>query len=168
MPQPFVGELKLVSFNFSPPAWAAANGQILAIPSNTPLFALIGTTFGGNGSTTFALPDLRGSVPIHMSPQYARGSKSGEPGHTLTTQEIPAHNHVLQGINATQNTSNPANNFLANTTVPFVPYAQSVNLVKMFAGDISTAGGSLPHENQSPYLVMNWIIALQGIFPTRG
>ena len=167
MPVPFVGEIKLVSFDFAPPAWVAANGQLLAISQNTPLFSLIGTTFGGNGSTTFALPDLRGRVPIHMGGGFERGSKAGEAQHTLTVLEIPAHNHTLQGINGNQNTSNPAGNFLANTVVPFSPYAQLANPVRMFPTDILTAGGSLPHENQSPYLVMNWLICMQGIFPSR-
>jgi microcystin-dependent protein len=166
MATPYISELKLVSFNFAPKGWALANGQLLPINQNQALFSLVGTTYGGDGRVNFGLPNLQSRVPIHMGNGFSLGQNAGEASHTLSINEIPSHTHSLQGINATQNAGNPANGFLANTGSQSF-YAAPNNLVAMFAGDISTVGGSQPHPNQSPYLVMNWIIALQGIYPTQ-
>src|SRR5579883_1661473 len=162
MATPYIAELKLVSFNFAPKGWALANGQVLPINQNQALFSLIGTYYGGDGRVNFALPNLLGRVPLHMGNGYSLGQSGGEANHTLSANEIPSHTHSLQGVNANQNSGNPANGFLANTgTQSF--YAPPSNLVAMFSGDIGSIGGSRPHPNQSPYLVMNWIISLQGI-----
>jgi microcystin-dependent protein len=163
---PSVSELRLVSSNFAPRGWALANGQLLAINQNQALFSLVGTTYGGNGMNNFALPDLQGRAPLHQGTGFSLGQLGGETAHTLQISEMPQHIHSLQGINVTQNVNNPGNAFLANTG-PGQQYQPSGNLVPMFSGDIGGAGGSQPHPNQSPYLVMTWIIALQGIFPSR-
>jgi microcystin-dependent protein len=165
MATPYISELRLVSFNFAPKGWALANGQLLPINQNQALFSLVGTYYGGDGRVNFALPNLQGRVPIHMGNGYTLGQNGGEATHTLNINEIPSHTHPLQGINANQNSGNPANGFLANTTNSL--YSPPNNLVAMFPGDIASVGGSQPHPNQSPYLVMNWIIALQGIYPTQ-
>jgi microcystin-dependent protein len=162
---PFLSELRLVAFTYAPRGWALANGQLMPINQNQALFSLLGTTYGGDGRTNFALPNLQNRVPIHTGNGFSLGQTGGEINHTLSINEIPSHTHSLQGINGNQNSGNPANGFLANTASPF--YAPPNNLVAMFAGDIANTGGSQPHPNQSPYLVMNWIIALQGIFPTQ-
>jgi microcystin-dependent protein len=166
MATPYLSELKLVSFGFAPKGWALANGQLLPINQNQALFSLVGTTYGGDGRTNFALPNLQGRAPIHTGGGYSLGQTGGEANHTLSLNEIPSHTHSLQGINANQNSGNPANGFLANTGSQTF-YAPPSNLVAMFSGDIGSTGGNQPHPNQSPYLVMNWIIALQGIFPSR-
>ncbi len=166
MATPYLSELKLVSFSFAPRGWALANGQLLPINQNQALFSLLGTYYGGNGIQNFALPNLQGRVPLHSGSGFNIGQNGGEAAHTLSINEMPAHAHSLQGINATQNTGGPGNAFLANTgSANF--YAPPNNLSPMFQGDIPNVGGSQPHPNQSPYLVMNWIIALQGIYPSR-
>jgi microcystin-dependent protein len=166
MATPYISELRLVSFGFAPRGWALANGQILPINQNQALFSVVGTFYGGNGIANFAVPNLQGRVPIHMGKGFSLSQNGGEASHTLSVSEIPSHGHSLQGVNANQNSGNPANGFLANTGNQTF-YAPPNNLVPMFSGDISSIGGSQPHANQSPYLVMNWIIALQGIFPTQ-
>jgi microcystin-dependent protein len=166
MATPYLSELKLVSFNFAPRGWALANGQSMAINQYQALFSLLGTTYGGDGRTNFAVPNLQGRVPIHTGNGFSLGQNGGEANHTLTVSEIPSHTHSLQGVNANQNSGNPANGFLANTGGQSF-YAPASNLTAVFPGDISSVGGSQPHSNQSPYLVMNWIIALQGIYPTQ-
>jgi microcystin-dependent protein len=163
---PYLSELRLVSFNFAPKGWALANGQTLPINQNQAIYSLIGTTYGGDGRSTFQLPNLQGRVPIHTSSGFSLGKNGGEAAHTLTMTEIPNHSHSLQGINANQNSGNPANGFLANTGSQSF-YAPPSNLTPMFSGDIAMVGGNQPHPNQSPYLVMNWIIALNGIFPSQ-
>jgi microcystin-dependent protein len=166
MATPYLSELRLVSFNFPPRGWAMANGQLLPINQNQALFSLLGTTYGGDGRQNFALPNLQGRVPLHTGGGFTLGQNGGEPQHTLSIAETPQHFHSLQGINANQNTGSPGNAFVANTgSTNF--YAPPNSLSPMFPGDISNTGGSQPHPNQSPYLVMTWIIALQGIFPSQ-
>lgn len=166
MSTPFLAEIKLISWNFSPKGWAFCSGQFLPINQNQALFSLLGTTYGGNGQTTFALPDLRGRVPIHTGPSNSLGTKAGQEAHTLTMSEMPAHNHVLQG-------STNANNFVApsNTTMSGLGavsiYAPAANLTTLLPATISNTGGSQPHLNMQPYTVVNFIIALQGIFPSQ-
>jgi microcystin-dependent protein len=167
MPTPYTSEVKLVSFNFAPKTWALCNGQILQISSNQALFALLGTMYGGDGRTTFGLPNLQGSAPMHFGNGFTQGERGGEINHTLTTNEMPAHPHFVQAIGATQNNVNPTNNLLANTAGSLTIYGPLSNPILMYPSDISNTGGSQAHPNQSPYLVMNWIICLSGIFPSR-
>jgi len=167
MSSPYLSELKLVSFNFAPKGWTMCNGQILPINTNQALFSLLGTTYGGNGQTNFGLPNLEGSAPTHFGSGFAQGQRGGEINHTLTISEMPAHPHFVQAIGATQNNVNPTNNLLANTAGSLTIYGPLSNPVLMFPSDISNTGGSQPHPNQSPYLVMTWVICLSGIFPSR-
>jgi microcystin-dependent protein len=165
--EPFLSEIKLVAFTFAPKGWAMCNGQIMPINQNQALFSLLGTTYGGNGQTSFALPNLQGRVPIHMGSGYTLGQLGGEAAHTLTISEMPAHMHFLQGVNGGTVVPIPGNNLLTNTTGNLGIYGPANSLVGMYATDIGNTGGSQPHPNQSPYLVMTWIIALQGIFPSQ-
>jgi microcystin-dependent protein len=166
MGTPYLSELKLVSFNFAPKGWTQANGQLLPINQNQALFALMGTTYGGDGRVNLALPNLQGRAAIHMGKGFALGQNGGEVSHTLVTGEMPIHPHFLQGLNGGQNSATPGNNLLANTSGNLGIYGPATNLVLMYPTDIGNAGQSQPHPNQSPYLVMTWIIALSGIFPT--
>ena len=167
MATPFMAELKLVSFNFAPKGWTMCNGQLLPINQNQAIFSLLGTTFGGDGRQTFGLPDLRGRTPVYVGDGLVLGERGGEYAHTVNMAEMPQHTHFLNCVNATSNTNAPLNNYLANTTGNLGVYGPASSLVTMFPADVSNVGGSQPHQNQSPYLVMNWIIALQGIFPSR-
>ncbi|HEY4363779.1 MAG TPA: tail fiber protein [Bryobacteraceae bacterium] len=167
MSEPYLAELKLVSFNFAPKGWAQCNGAILSIQQNTALFSLLGTTYGGNGQQTFALPNLQGRAPLHVGSGFIQGQGGGEYNHTLTIAELPAHPHFVMGQNSQANT-NASNNLLANTTgVTLAVYASPANLTSLNPNSVGHTGGNQPHQNQSPYLVMTWIIALQGIFPSR-
>ena len=167
MSTPFLAELRLVSFNFPPKGWAMANGQLMAINQNQALFSLLGTTYGGNGQTNFALPNLQGRAPIHMGDGHTLGEMGGEYNHTLNISELPQHLHQLQGVGNAQNTTIPTGHFLANTPGGLAIYGPATNLVAMVPSSVSNIGGSQPHSNQSPYLVLTWIIALQGIFPSQ-
>lgn len=167
MGTPYLSELKLVSFNFAPKGWTQANGQLLPINQNQALFALMGTTYGGDGRVNFALPNLQGRAAIHMGNGFTLGQNGGEVSHTLLISEIPLHPHMLQGLNGGQNSAIPGNNLLANTSGNLGIYGPANNLTLMYPSDIGNAGGSQGHPNQSPYLVMTWIIALSGIFPTQ-
>src|SRR5688572_19040707 len=165
MSEPFLSEIKLVSFNFPPKGWALCNGQFLPINQNQALFALLGTTYGGNGQTTFALPNLRGRVPIHFSGAHDLGEAAGSTSVTVAQAQLPTHTHLVQVQSAVVNTSaNPIGNFLGNANNM---YAGPVNLTVMNPGTITSVGGSQPHNNMMPYLTLNFIIALQGIFPSR-
>lgn len=167
MSEPFLSELKLVSFTFAPKGWTMCNGQLLPINQNQALFSLLGTTYGGDGRVNFGLPNLQGRVPIHMGSGFTLGQLGGEASHTLTIQEIPQHSHLLQGVNAAAGTPVPGNNLLANTTGNLGIYGPANSPVLMYPLDIGNTGGSQAHPNQSPFLVMTWIIALQGIFPSQ-
>jgi microcystin-dependent protein len=167
MSEPFLSELKCVSFNFAPKGWSMCNGQLMQINQNQALFSLLGTTYGGDGRVTFGLPDMRGNAAIHVGQGFTLGERGGEYNHTLSISEIPTHVHFLQADNEGQNSITPQNNLLANTTSNLGVYGPPNSLVPMFAPDISNVGGSQPHPNQSPYLVMTWIIALTGIFPSQ-
>jgi microcystin-dependent protein len=162
MADPFLGELRLMSFNFPPKGWAQCNGQLLPINQNQPLFALFGTMYGGDGRVNFGLPDLRGRVPMHIGSGYVQGQKLGEEFHTLTLAEIPAHNHIIQA-------SSQAGNQAAPTLLASVgnTYRTADELTPINPETLSLTGGSQPHENRPPYLVNNWCVALQGIFPSR-
>ena len=166
MSEPFLSEIKIVSFNFAPKGWALCNGQLLPINQNQALFALLGTTYGGNGQTNFALPNLRGQVPIHMGDGHTLGEAAGSPAVTVNIQQLPQHIHIAQGNSAVGNAFIPTANQLAKIE-GVDGYQAAANLVAMSASTISNVGGSQPHNNMMPYLVLNFIIALQGIFPSR-
>ena len=158
--------------NFAPNGWAFCSGQILSIAQNTALFSLLGTTFGGNGQTTFALPDLRGRVPLHPGQgpglsDYVLGQAAGSETTTLLVNNLPAHTHQLRATSDAGSASAPADVYLANTGALDKEYAPAGALVAMNAGTIGPAGGSMPFDNLQPYLAINFIIAMQGIFPSR-
>jgi microcystin-dependent protein len=164
MSEPFLGELKIISWNFAPQGWAFCNGQFLPINQNQALFSLLGTTYGGNGQTTFALPDLRGRIPIHMGNGHTLGEKAGEEAHTLTSSEMPAHFHFFQVSQSNADTPIPTNNTFGSSNNA---YAAATNLTSLLPGTVSNVGGSQPHENRQPFLTLNVIICLQGIFPSQ-
>ena len=163
----FVGEIKIVAFNFAPRGYASCDGQLLPIAQNQALFSILGTTYGGDGRVNFALPDLRTKVPIHTSNTITLGQTAGEQNHTLTVQEIPAHVHQLSASNQTESQNSPVGNYLAtHQSVQGYAPAGSANAV-MVGNEVSNAGGSQPHNNMQPYLVLNIVIALTGVFPPR-
>jgi microcystin-dependent protein len=163
---PYLCELRVVSFGFAPKGWALANGQILPINQNQAIFSLLGTTYGGNGQTNFQLPNLQGRVALHTGAGFVQGQQGGETTHTLVASEMPTHTHVVNAVNTTANNTAPAGHLFANTTGPATIYGAG-GPIKILPADVTNAGGGQPHENEQPYLVMNWIIALQGIFPSR-
>jgi len=165
MSEPFLSEIKIVSFNFPPKGWALCNGQILPINQNQALFALLGTTYGGNGQTTFGLPNLRGRVPIHMGNGHTLGEAAGSTSVTINIQQMPTHIHAFNATNNDSTATSPDPN-LVIAKAPSPIYGAAGNLVAM-AQTVSSVGGSQPHNNMMPYLVLNFIIALQGIFPSR-
>lgn len=165
MSEPFLGEMKWISWNYPPKGWAYCSGQFLPINQNQALFSLLGTMYGGNGQTTFALPDLRGRVPMHVGSGFTQGQAAGQEAHTVTQSEMPAHTHVVIGSGAQGDQTAPAGNFLANKQSDI--YVLPGAMTAMAPAAVSNVGGSQPHENMSPYLVLNCVIALQGIFPSR-
>lgn len=165
MSEPFLAEVRMIGFNFAPRGWAFCDGQILPINQNQSLYSLLGTTYGGDGRTSFALPDLRGRTPIHVGEGHREGQKSGEETHTLSANEMPNHDHVIQATSNDGTTTNPAENVLAKATV--ATYTAAANLVNMNSGVIVNVGGGQAHENMQPYLAVNFCIALQGLFPSR-
>jgi microcystin-dependent protein len=169
MSEPFLAEVRIVGFNFAPRGWAFCDGQILPINQNQSLYSLLGTTYGGDGRTSFALPDLRGRSPIHVGASngslHLLGQKSGEETHTLSASEMPQHDHVLQGSNDAGNQNSPGGHFFANSGTN--TYGNPTNLVNLSAGTVTNVGGGQAHENMQPYLVLNYCIALQGLFPSR-
>lgn len=166
MSQPFMGEIKIISWNFAPRGWAFCNGQFLPINQNQALFSLLGTQYGGNGQTTFALPDFRGRTPIHVGSGFIQGQAGGAESHTVTNAEMPTHIHFMQGTSAAATLADPSNNMLADVNTKLYRDEPS-NATTLFPPTVTNVGGSQPHENRQPYLVLNFIIALQGIFPSR-
>lgn len=165
MSEPFLSEIKIVSFNFAPKGWALCNGQLLPINQNQALFALLGTTYGGNGQTTFALPNFRGAVPIHVGNGHVLGERAGSSSTTLSIQSLPQHLHALQASpTSTNTTADPTNALLAPVNGG---YNSGSNLTTLDASSTTATGGNQPHNNMMPYLVLNFVIALQGIFPSR-
>jgi microcystin-dependent protein len=164
MAEPFVAEIRMMSFNFPPKGWAFCNGQLLPINQNQALFSLLGTTFGGDGRVNFGLPNLQGRVPMHMGNGYTLGELSGEYGHTLTLPELPAHTHLANATNTNGAVALPANNVLGAFNNAYSAPTATTALV---AGTISYVGGSQAHQNTQPYLTINFSIALQGIFPSQ-
>ncbi|WP_349263053.1 phage tail protein [Longimicrobium sp.] len=169
MSEPFLSEIKVVSFNFPPKGWALCNGQFLPINQNQALFALLGTTYGGNGQTTFALPNLRGRLPIHMGNGHILGEAAGSTGVTVTIQQLPTHSHFLNASASDGNLPVPFANNQGNLLAREVDqvYGPAANLSPVAASTVTSVGGSQPHNNMMPYLTLNFIIALQGIFPSR-
>ncbi|MCW2495941.1 tail fiber protein [Jatrophihabitans sp.] len=165
MSTPFLAELRIISFNFAPKGWALANGQLLPINQNQALFALLGTTYGGDGIRTFALPDLQGRAAMHVSGTHLLGASGGESTHTLSVAELPAHTHKARGSSAAATKLSPAGAVWAQPTSIDL-YAPTANTT-LAPAVIGTTGGGQPHENLPPYLVLNVVIALQGIFPSR-
>jgi len=166
MAEPFLSEIRIMSFGFAPRGWALCNGQLLPINQNQALFSLLGTTYGGNGQTNFALPNLQARVPIHFGSGHTLGESGGEQGHTLAVSELPAHTHVARASSATGDDPNPGSHLLASPlNQAYRP--QPGNPVAMAAGTLANVGGSQAHQNMQPFLVLNFCIALQGIFPSQ-
>jgi len=164
MSTPYIAEIRTISFNFPPKGWAFCNGQLLPINQNQALFSILGTTYGGDGRTTFGLPNLQGRTPLHFGNGITLGQLGGEAAHTLIISELPAHTHVPVGNSGAATLDDPTGQLWANGG--FQNYASSPN-VSMSPTAISNTGGSQPHNNLQPYLVLNFIIALQGIFPSQ-
>lgn len=164
MAEPFLSEIRLMSFVFAPKGWALCNGQLLPINQNQGLFSLLGTTFGGDGRVNFALPDLRGRVPIHVGSGHTLGERGGEQAHTLSIAEIPTHTHMANFSTQDANLATPGGNFPAKTLGPL--YGPPQSLVAMNANAVTNVGGSQAHLNMQPFLTLSFCIALQGIFPS--
>jgi microcystin-dependent protein len=165
MAEPFLSEIRIMSFVFAPRTWALCNGQLLPINQNQGLFSLLGTTFGGDGRVNFALPDLRGRTPIHVGSGHTLGERGGEQAHTLSIAELPTHLHMAQASATTGDTNLPAGNVLANATPNFL-YGPVQNLVAASPSTITNVGGSQAHLNMQPFLTLSFCIALTGIFPS--
>lgn len=165
MGTPFLAEIRIMSFNFAPQGWAQCNGQTLPINQNQALFSLLGTTYGGNGQTTFQLPNLRGRIPIHMGSGHTQGEAAGSSAVTVNIQQLPQHQHPMQATNAGATLAAASGNLLAS--VSSNAYITPTNLTTLQPTSVSNVGGSQPHENRQPFSVLNLCIALVGIFPSR-
>jgi microcystin-dependent protein len=168
MGQPYIGEIRMFGGNFAPVGWALCDGQLLSIAENDTLFNLIGTTYGGDGQSTFALPDLRGRIPVHEGSGYILGEPAGVEQVTLSVGQIPAHNHPLLGSSANSTTTSPTGN-VGGTSAEVTVFAYGTDNppTTLATQSISPAGGSQPHDNFQPYLCVNFIISLYGIYPTQ-
>ena len=167
MVEAYTGQIKIFAGNFAPRGWAFCDGQLLAIGDNEALFSLLGTTYGGDGETTFALPDLRGRIPFHVGNGMNLGERAGEETHSLTTQEMPGHDHILRSSPVQGNTVDPAGNFLAESPVGDIQYTSEAPNGDMSSSSIANTGSGQTHNNLPPYLVVSFVIALQGLFPPR-
>jgi microcystin-dependent protein len=166
MAEPFLSEIRIMSFSFAPKGWATCDGQLLPINQNQALFSLLGTTYGGDGRVNFALPDLRNRVPIHMGSGFTLGEKGGEQAHTLSISEIPTHVHTLNATSVNGDLIIASGNQLGGSPSQLYQPPDN-NLQAMNPGSISNVGGSQAHDNMMPYLVLSFCIALQGIFPSQ-
>jgi microcystin-dependent protein len=163
MAEPFLSEIRIMSFVFAPKGWALCNGQLLPINQNQALFSLLGTTFGGDGRVSFALPDLRARTPIHVGNGHTLGERGGEQAHTLSIAEIPTHVHIEQASSNVGDAVNPTNAVLASASNV---YRTADNLTALNAASVTNTGGSQTHLNMQPFLILSFCIALQGIFPS--
>jgi microcystin-dependent protein len=177
MSNPFVAEIRIFGFSFAPKGWAFCDGQLLPISQNTALFSLLGTFYGGDGKSTFALPDMQGSVPINQGQsstgtEYFLGQQSGSETVTLLQTEMPLHTHQLMALGVAANRTNPIGNSIARTTsgLPFIAPNNNPapTIVNMAVQTVPPNGGGAPHNNMMPYVTMNFCIAMQGVFPPRG
>ena len=169
--QPYIGDIYIFAGNFAPRGWALCNGQLLAIAQNQALFSILGTTYGGNGQTTFALPDLRGRVPVHFGQgqglsNRVEGERSGVEAVMLTQAEVPQHPHLVSGTDATGTHTGPANAVWATSARSDAQYSAQ-GTTSMSPAAMGTAGNSAPHNNMQPFLTLNFIIALEGVYPSR-
>ena len=165
MAEPFLAEIRIMSFNFPPKGWALCNGQFLPINQNQALFSLMGTMYGGNGQTTFALPNLRGRVPIHMGAGFTQGQAAGQEAHTVTISELPTHAHMVQCTPTGAATDDPSNRLPGRAAGN--AYGSATGLVPMAPQTVTSIGGSQAHQNMQPFLTLNFCVALQGIFPSQ-
>ena len=172
MGTPFMGEIKIVAFNFAPQGWAFCNGQFLPINQNQALFSLFGTNYGGDGEVNFALPDMRGRIPNHIGNGHTLGERGGQAAHTITQSEMPAHNHFITAstrvpvVDDPNSVSDPTGAYFGRTSHPGY-HAPSGGLTTLNPFSLGNTGGSQPHNNMAPYLVLNFIVALIGVFPSR-
>lgn len=170
MSQPFIGQVMLVGFNFPPVGWATCNGAVQSIAENSTLFNLIGTTYGGNGQTTYNLPDLQGRIPIHQGSNgvsnYVIGQTGGVENVTITLNQFPNHTHSLLGSSSNASSDLPGNNALGSSVSAYTNAPPSLAMNNATIG--FSGGGNQPHSNLQPFLVLNWIIALFGVYPSQG
>lgn len=165
MSEQYLGEIRLFGFGTVPSGWARCDGQVLQINTNQALYSILGATYGGNGSSTFALPDLRGRVPVHVSSSITRGQKAGEEAHVLTTNEMPTHTHIVNGSSESATLKVATGNVWGKSTNNI--YSVDQPNTNMNTQALSTSGNSQPHQNMQPYSVANYCIALVGIYPSR-
>ena len=166
MAEPFLSEIRIMSFVFAPKGWALCNGQLLPINQNQGLFSLLGTTFGGDGRVNFGLPDLRARTPIHVGSGHTLGERGGEPAHTTSIAELPQHTHVANATTVQATASTPATNLMLAKSTPQNLYGAASNLQAMAPSAVVNVGGSQAHLNMQPFLTLSFCIALQGIFPS--
>ena len=164
MAEPFLSEIRIMSFSFAPRGWALCNGQLLPINQNQALFSLLGTTFGGDGRVNFALPNLQGRTPIHVGSGHTLGEQGGEQAHTVSIAEVPTHTHIVNASTLTADNVLPTNNLMAQS--PAGLYGPAASLVALAPSTVTNVGGSQAHLNMQPFLTLNFCIALQGIFPS--
>jgi microcystin-dependent protein len=167
MTEPFLSEIKIMSFGFAPRGWATCDGQVLPINQNQALFSLLGTTFGGDGRVNFALPNLQGRAPMHVGSGHSLGERGGESSHTLSISELPTHVHVASASSAAATAGAPNNTRVLSQSAGANAYAAATNLTAMASNALTSVGGSQAHLNMQPFLILNFCIALQGIFPSR-
>jgi len=169
---PYIGEIRLFAGNYAPVNWALCDGSVLNISANPTLYSLLGTTYGGDGTTTFALPDLRGRVPVHFGQlsggsYYSIGNRSGSETHTLSQNELPSHSHVLSGANVGATLDTPSGNVMANAGA-YVVNPDPTSIAAMAPNSVTQTGGAAAHDNMMPFQVLNYIICTQGLYPPRG
>ncbi len=165
MSSPFIGEIRMFGGNFAPQGWAFCNGALMAIDQNDALFQLIGTTYGGDGQTTFGLPDLQSRIPVHVGPGFVLAQASGVETVTLITNQIPNHNHAPEASSSAGTQSSPANGLWAQSTLG--QFSSATPTLPMAPAALGQAGGSQPHDNMMPFLVVNFILSLFGVFPSQ-
>jgi microcystin-dependent protein len=167
MAEPFLSEIRIMSFGFPPKGWALCDGQLMPINQNQALFSLLGTTYGGDGRVNFGLPNLQGRAPIHMGSGHTLGERGGEQGHTLSIAEVPTHTHTLNATTTAASGAIPGGNVLGTSAATDPIYGNPASLVAMDSSSLAPVGGSQAHLNMQPFLVLNFSIALQGIFPSQ-